>query len=66
MIAVVPLGFYSSRIQGDNPVHNFGTIFGRNENDHITLLNYPPIVWNDLKSISRFKSRIHTGAQIVY
>jgi len=47
-IAVVPLGFDSITICGNDPVHNFGAIFGRVENNHISQSNFLAVVRNDI------------------
>jgi hypothetical protein len=65
MIAVVPPGFDSIRIYGDDPVHNFGTIFGRNENNHIPHSNFFQIARYDLQSIPSLEYGIHAGANVI-
>jgi hypothetical protein len=64
-IAVVPLGSNPIRIYADDPVHNFGTIFGRIENYYISPSNFLPIVRKNLQSIPGLEHGIHAGANVM-
>jgi hypothetical protein len=65
IVAVVPPGPYSIQIYGNDAVHNFGAIIGRNKNYHIPHSNFVQIARDDLQPIPGLEQRIHARANVI-